>query len=115
MENVITLLVKNINPYALPFVLLIIGCFYIYLLFRFKKDSVQMNKDKLETQSKESQELRDICKENSVELKHLKEELATKTEILDNLRSQVNELNVNLAIISERIVSLVEVIKELKS
>ena len=76
-----------------------------------------MNRDKEETQKnfdKESQDLRDLCKENSLEIKHLKEELSQKNEILDTLRTQVNELNVNLAIVSERIVTLVDAIKELK-
>ena len=76
-----------------------------------------MSKDKEETKNcidEESQDLHDLCKENALEIKHLKEELSQKNEILDTLRSQVNELNVNLAIVSERIVTLVDVIKELK-
>jgi uncharacterized protein HemX len=124
METMISTIIKSVPESFIPFVLfiigiavIVIGCFYIYLWFCCKQNSVQMNKDKEETQKnidKESQDLRDLCKENALEIKHLKEELSQKNEILDTLRSQVNELNVNLAIVSERIVTLVDVIKELK-
>ena len=124
METMISTIIKSVPENFIPFILFIIGiavivvgCFYIYLWFCCKQNSIQMNKDKEETQKnidKESQDLRDLCKENALEIKHLKEELSQKNEILDTLRSQVNELNVNLAIVSERIVTLVDVIKELK-
>lgn len=117
MENVVQTTFQYIPPAAIPFVVIALGCFYLYLWFRCKQNSVQMSKDKEETQKsidKESQDLHDLCKENALEIKHLKEELSQKNEILDTLRSQVNELNVNLAIVSERIVTLVDVIKELK-
>lgn len=124
METMVSTIIKSVPESFIPFVLFIIGisvivvgCFYIYLWFCCKQNSIQMNKDKEETQKnidKESQDLRDLCKENALEIKHLKEELSQKNEILDTLRSQVNELNVNLAIVSERIVTLVDVIKELK-
>lgn len=115
MEQIVTTLIGAISPTALPVVVLCLGG--LYLWFRCKQNSEQMNKDKEETQKsfeKESQDLRDLCKENAFEIKHLKEDLSSKNEILDTLRSQVNELNVNLAIVSERIVTLVDVIKELK-
>lgn len=117
MENVVQTTFQYIPPSAIPFVVIALGCCYLYLWFRCKQNSVQMSKDREETQKsidKESQDLRDLCKENALEIKHLKEELSQKNEILDTLRSQVNELNVNLAIVSERIVTLVDVIKELK-
>jgi uncharacterized protein HemX len=117
MENVVQTTFQYIPPAAIPFVVIALGCCYLYLWFRCKQNSVQMSKDKEETKNcidKESQDLRDLCKENALEIKHLKEELSQKNEILDTLRSQVNELNVNLAIVSERIVTLVDVIKELK-
>lgn len=124
METMVSTIIKSVPESFIPFVLFIIGisvivvgCFYIYLWFCCKQNSIQMNKDKEETQKnidKESQDLRDLCKENALEIKHLKEELSQKNEILDTLRSQVNELNVNIAIVSERIVTLVDVIKELK-
>lgn len=117
MENVVQTTFQYIPPAAIPFVVVAVACFYLYLWFRCKQNLEQMNKDKEETQKsidKESQDLRDLCKENALEIKHLKEELSQKNEILDTLRSQVNELNVNLAIVSERIVTLVDVIKELK-
>lgn len=117
MNEVVQTSLQYIPPSAIPIVVIVLGCFYLYLWFRCKQNSEQMNKDKEETQKnidKESQDLRDLCKENALEIKHLKEELSQKNEILDTLRSQVNELNVNLAIVSERIVTLVDVIKELK-
>ena len=117
MENVVQTTFQYIPPAAIPFVVIALGCCYLYLWFRCKQNSVQMSKDKEETKNcidNESQNLRDLCKENALEIKHLKEELSQKNEILDTLRSQVNELNVNLAIVSERIVTLVDVIKELK-
>ena len=117
MENVVQTTFQYIPPAAIPFVVITVACFYLYLWFRCKQNSEQMSKDKEETKNcidKESQDLRDLCKENALEIKHLKEELSQKNEILDTLRSQVNELNVNLAIVSERIASLVDVIKELK-
>lgn len=117
MENVVQTTFQYIPTAAIPFVVIALGCCYLYLWFRCKQNSVQMSKDKEETQKsidEESQDLRDLCKENALEIKHLKEELSQKNEILDTLRSQVNELNVNLAIVSERIVTLVDVIKELK-
>lgn len=117
MENIVQTTFQYIPPAAIPFVVIAVACFYLYLWFRCKQNSKQMNKDKEETKKnidKESQDLRDLCKENALEIKHLKEELSQKNEILDTLRSQVNELNVNLAIVSERIVTLVDVIKELK-
>ena len=117
MENVVQTTFQYIPPAAIPFVVIAVACFYLYIWFRCKQNSEQMNKDKEETQKsidKESQDLRDLCKENALEIKHLKEDLSSKNETLDTLRSQVNELNVNLAIVSERIVTLVDVIKELK-
>ena len=117
MDKVVQTYLQYIPPSAIPIVVIVLGCFYLYLWFRCKQNSVQMSKDKEETKNcidKESQDLRDLCKENALEIKHLKEELSQKNEILDTLRSQVNELNVNLAIVSERIVTLVDVIKELK-
>lgn len=124
METMVSTIIKSVPESFIPFVLFIIGiavivvgCFYIYILFSCKKNSIQMNIDKEQTRiaiDKEAQKLRDLCNENSIEIKYLKEDLSTKNEILDTLRSQVNELNVNLAIVSERIVTLVKVIKELK-
>lgn len=117
MENVVQTTFQYIPPAAIPFVVIAVACFYLYLWFRCKQNSEQMNKDKEETKKnidKESQDLHDLCKENALEIKHLKEELSQKNEILDTLRSQVNELNVNIAIVSERIVTLVDVIKEFK-
>lgn len=117
MENIVQTSLQYIPPSAIPFVVIALGCFYLYLWFRCRQNSEQMSKDKEETKNcidKESQDLRDLCKENALEIKHLKEDLSSKNEVLDNLRSQVNELNVNLAIVSERIVTLVDVIKELK-
>ena len=117
MNEVVQTSLQYIPPSAIPIVVIVLGCFYLYLWFRCKQNSEQMNKDKEETKNcidKESQDLRDLCKENALEIKHIKEDLSQKNEILDTLRSQVNELNVNLAIVSERIVTLVDVIKELK-
>ena len=117
MNEVVQTSLQYIPPSAIPIVVIALGCFYLYLWFRCKQNSEQMNKDKEETKNcidKESQDLRDLCKENALEIKHIKEDLSQKNEILDTLRSQVNELNVNLAIVSERIVTLVDVIKELK-
>ena len=117
MNEVVQTSLQYIPPSAIPIVVIVLGCFYLYLWFRCKQNSEQMNKDKEETKNcidKESQDLRDLCKENALEIKHIKEDLSQKNEILDTLRSQFNELNVNLAIVSERIVTLVDVIKELK-
>ena len=117
MEEVVQTSLQYIPPRAIPFVVIALGCFYLYLWFRCRQNSEQMSKDKEETKNcidKESQDLHDLCKENALEIKHLKEDLSSKNEVLDNLRSQVNELNVNLAIVSERIASLVDVIKDLK-
>lgn len=117
MNEVVQTSLQYIPPSAIPIVVIALGCFYLYLWFRCKQNSEQMSKDKEETKNcidKESQDLRDLCKENALEIKHLKEDLSSKNETLDTLRSQVNELNVNLAIVSERIVTLVDVIKELK-
>jgi len=117
MNEVVHTSLQYIPPSAIPIVVIVLGCFYLYLWFRCRQNSEQMSKDKEETKNcidKESQDLRDLCRENALEIKHLKEELSQKNEILDTLRSNVNELNVNLAIVSERIVTLVDVIKELK-
>ena len=117
MNKVVQTSLQYIPPSAIPIVVIVLGCFYLYLWFRCRQNSEQMSKDKEETKNcidKESQDLRDLCRENALEIKHLKEELSQKNEILDTLRSNVNELNVNLAIVSERIVTLVDVIKELK-
>ena len=115
MDSLLQVILPYIPSSAIPIVIVVLGCCYLW--FRCKQNFEQMNRDKEETQKnfdKESQDLRDLCKENSLEIKHLKEELSQKNEILDTLRTQVNELNVNLAIVSERIVTLVDAIKELK-
>lgn len=117
MDEVVQTSLKYIPPSAIPIVVIVLGCFYLYLWFRCKQNSEQMSKDKEETQKsidKESQDLRDQCKENALEIRHLKEDLSSRNEIVDTLRSQVNKLNVNLATVSERISSLVDVIKGLK-
>ena len=117
MEELVKTSLQYIPPSAVPLVVIVLGCFYLYLWFRCRQNSEQMSKDREETKNcidKESQDLRDLCKENALEIKHLKEDLSSKNEVLDTLRSQVNELNVNLAIVSERIASLVDVIKDLK-
>lgn len=117
MDEVVQTSLQYIPPSAIPIVVIVLGCFYLYLWFRCKQNSEQMSKDKEETQKsidKESQDLRDQCKENALEIRHLKEDLSSRNEIVDTLRSQVNKLNVNLATVSERISSLVDVIKELK-
>lgn len=117
MNEVVQTSLQYIPPSAIPIVVIVLGCFYLYLWFRCKQNSEQMSKDKEETKKsidKESQDLRDQCKENALEIRHLKEDLSSRNEIVDTLRSQVNKLNVNLATVSERISSLVDVIKELK-
>lgn len=62
MENVVQTTFQYIPPAAIPFVVIVVACFYLYLWFRCKQNSEQMNKDKEETKKsidKESQDLRD--------------------------------------------------------
>lgn len=115
MTELVQVMMPYIPSSAIPVVIVVLGCCYLWNKTRTKFMALENERvENKKVRDKELQDLCDLCKENSLEIKHLKEDLSQKNEILDTLRSQVNELNVNLAIVSERIVTLVDVIKELK-
>lgn len=111
MENIVTTVAPLIPPAALPLLIVIIACIWVY----YKLNTI--NKDRADTKLQrdtDSQKLHDMVQKNTWDISNLKLENQHRDTILDDLRQQCNELNVNLAVVSQKLDTLVEAIKELK-
>ena len=108
MEQLITTLISALSPSALPIVVCVLGCVFIYFKIGKDRDETKVQRDA------DSKKLHDMVQKNTWEINNLKLENQHRDTILDDLRQQCNELNVNLAVVSQKLDALVEAIKELK-
>ena len=109
MTEIITQLITTLSPTALPLVVVILGCFYIYR---------KIGKDRAETKElrdKDSLEIHDTLLKQSFEIASLKGRIELHDTVLTDINKQINILNTNLAILTEKIDNLTNVIKDVKN
>ena len=90
MESLVTSLLPYISPAALPLVVVIIACFYIY-----KKIENDRQKTKVERDA-DSQVIHDKLLKLEFDMANIKGNVGHHQDILDDLRNQINVLNGNI-------------------
>ena len=109
MTEIISQLITTISPAALPLVVVILGCFYIYR---------KIGKDRAETKElrdKDSLEIHDKLLAHDFKISKLEGEVNLHNTLLSDINKQINILNTNLAILTEKIDNLTNIIKEVKN
>ena len=101
METLVTTVLPFISPAALPLVVVIIACFYIY-----KKIDNERQKTKVERDA-DSQDLHDKLLKMEFDVANMKGEVGHHKNVLEDLRSQVNLLNVNIVKLTVSLETLV--------
>ena len=108
MTEIVSQLITTLSPTALPLVVVILGCFYIYR---------KIGRDRAETKEirdKDSLEIHDTLLRQSFEISNLKGRIELHDTVLSDINKQINILNTNLAILTEKIDNLTNIIKEVK-
>lgn len=101
MVETITAILPYISPAALPIVIVVIVCFYIY-----KKIDSDRQKTKLERDA-DSQELHDKFLKLEFDVANMKGEVGHHKDVLEDLRNQVNLLNINIVKLTVSLENLV--------
>lgn len=101
MESLVTSLLPYISPAALPLVVVIIACFYIY-----KKIENDRQKTKVERDA-DSQDLHDKILKMEFDVANMKGEVGHHKDVLEDLRNQVNLLNINIVKLTVSLENLV--------
>ena len=102
---------NTILPYipsgAIPVVVVVLGCFYLY-----KKIDGQRQETKA-VRDADTREIREKLQAHEFEIANLKGSARHHGEVLDELREQINILNVNLAKNTVTIDNLAKVVEQL--
>lgn len=101
METLVTTVLPFISPAAVPLVVVIIACFYIY-----KKIDNDRQKTKVERDA-DSQDLHDKLLKMEFDVANMKGEVGHHKDVLEDLRNQVNILNVNIVKLTVSLENLV--------
>lgn len=101
METLVTTVLPFISPAALPLVVVIIACFYIY-----KKIDNDRQKTKVERDA-DSQDLHDKILKMEFDVTNMKGEVGHHKDVLEDLRNQVNLLNINIVKLTVSLENLV--------
>lgn len=101
METLVTTVLPFISPAALPLVVVIIACFYIY-----KKIDNERQKTKVERDA-DSQDLHDKILKMEFDVANIKGEVGHHKDVLEDLRNQVNILNINIVKLTVSLENLV--------
>lgn len=101
METLVTTVLPFISPAALPLVVVIIACFYIY-----KKIDDERQKTKVERDA-DSQDLHDKILKMEFDVANIKGEVGHHKDVLEDLRNQVNILNINIVKLTVSLENLV--------
>lgn len=101
METLVTTVLPFISPTAVPLVVVIIACFYIY-----KKIDNDRQKTKVERDA-DSQDLHDKLLKMEFDVANMKGEVGHHKDVLEDLRNQVNLLNVNIVKLTVSLENLV--------
>lgn len=114
-----TELVQVVMPYipssAIPVVIVVLGCCYLWNKTRTKFMALENERAKnKKARDKDFQEIRDKCIGNEKEIQFLKEALTDRVNEIKELKSCVSELNVNMGILSTEIKNLTKIIDRLK-
>ena len=101
METLVTTVLPFISPAALPLVVVVIACFYIY-----RKIDNDRQKTKVERDA-DSQELHDKILKMEFDVANMKGEIGHHNDVLEDLRNQVNLLNINIVKLTVSLENLV--------
>lgn len=101
MDTLVTTVLPFISPAALPLVVVIIACFYIY-----KKIDNDRQKTKVERDA-DSQDLHDKILKMEFDVTNMKGEVGHHNDVLEDLRNQVNILNINIVKLTVSLENLV--------
>lgn len=101
MDTLVTTVLPFISPAALPLVVVIIACFYIY-----KKIDDERQKTKVERDA-DSQDLHDKILKMEFDVANIKGEVGHHKDVLEDLRNQVNILNINIVKLTVSLENLV--------
>lgn len=101
METLVTTVLPFISPAALPLVIVVVACFYIY-----KKIDNDRQKTKVERDA-DSQDLHDKFLKMEFDVANMKGEVGHHKDVLEDLRNQVNLLNINIVKLTVSLESLV--------
>lgn len=98
-------------PSAIPLVVVIVVCFYIWS--RMKTKFTTLEKDRTESKisrDKEVLELRDKCLSNEKELKYLWDAISERNNDIKELNQCVKELSTNMAVLTTEVKNLTRMI-----
>lgn len=101
METLVTTVLPFISPAALPLVIVVVACFYIY-----RKIDNDRQKTKIERDA-DSQDLHDKILKMEFDVANMKGEVGHHKDVLEDLRNQVNLLNINIVKLTVSLESLV--------
>lgn len=94
MEGVLVTILPYISTSALPVVIVVIGCFYIY---RKIGNDRKITKDE---RDKDSQELHDKVEKATWEISNIKNEQVLHRQLIEDFRTQLSTLTTEVAKLS---------------
>lgn len=101
METLVTTVLPFISPAALPLVVVVIACFYIYKKIDNDRQKTKHKRDA------DSQDLHDKILKMEFYVANMKGEVDHHKDVLEDLRNQVNLLNINIVKLTVSLENLV--------
>lgn len=115
MDSLLQIILPYIPSSAIPIIIVVLGCCYLWYKTRTKFMALEIDREKnKKSRDKDLQELRDKCVGNEKEIQFLRDILAERVGEIKDLRTSVNELNINMSSLSTEIKNLTKIIDRTK-